>query len=83
MTENPMTVLVSGATGNVGRPLVEQLLAGGHRVRALTRNPAKANLPAGAEVVAGNLAETASLSAAFSGVDAVHLISFSGRTSRR
>ncbi|WP_329094038.1 MULTISPECIES: SDR family oxidoreductase [unclassified Streptosporangium] len=73
-----MTVLVSGATGNVGRPLVEQLLAGGHRVRALTRNPAKANLPAGAEVVAGNLAETASLSAAFSGVDAVHLISFSG-----
>lgn len=67
-----------GATGNVGRPLVEQLLAAGHRVRALTRNPDKANLPAGAEVVAGNLAETASLSAALSGVSAVHLISFNG-----
>ncbi|MGJ6966697.1 SDR family oxidoreductase [Streptosporangium sp. G11] len=77
-TENPTTVLVSGATGNVGRPLVEQLLAAGHRVRALTRNPLRANLPAGAEVVAGNLAETASLSAAFSGVDAAHLISFGG-----
>ncbi|WP_031170504.1 SDR family oxidoreductase [Streptosporangium roseum] len=73
-----MTILVAGATGNVGRPLVEQLLAAGHRVRALTRNPAKADLPAGAEVVAGNLAETASLSTAFSGVSAAHLISFSG-----
>lgn len=73
-----MTILVTGATGNVGRPLVEQLLAAGHRVRALTRNPDKANLPTGAEVVAGNLAETASLSAAFSGVSAAHLISFNG-----
>ncbi|ACZ88206.1 NmrA family NAD(P)-binding protein [Streptosporangium roseum] len=73
-----MIILVTGATGNVGRPLVEQLLAAGHRVRALTRNPAKANLPAGAEVVAGNLADTASLSAAFSGVGAAHLISFDG-----
>ncbi|MGS2646283.1 NmrA family NAD(P)-binding protein [Streptosporangium sp. LJ11] len=77
-TENPMTVLVTGATGTVGRPLVEQLLAAGHRVRALTRNPAKANLPAGAEVVAGDLADTATLPGAFSGVDAAHLIGFSG-----
>ncbi|MER5646440.1 NAD(P)H-binding protein [Streptosporangium sp. NPDC002524] len=77
-TENPMTVLVTGATGNVGRPLVEQLLAEGHRVRALTRNPARANLPAGAEVVAGNLADPATLPAAFSGVGAAHLIGFSG-----
>ncbi|WP_246018737.1 SDR family oxidoreductase [Saccharothrix australiensis] len=75
---NPMTVLVTGATGTVGRPLVAQLLAAGHRVRALTRDPAKANLPAGAEAVAGNLADTASLAAAFSGVDAVHLIGFDG-----
>lgn len=73
-----MTVLVAGATGNVGRPLVEQLLAAGHRVRALTRDPAKANLPAGAEAVAGNLAETATMSAAFAGVSAAHLISFNG-----
>ncbi len=77
-TENPMTVLVTGATGTVGRPLVERLLAAGHRVRALTRNPAKANLPAGAEVVAGDLADTASLSEAFSGAGAAHLIGFGG-----
>lgn len=73
-----MTILVAGATGNVGRPLVEQLLASGHQVRALTRNPAKADLPAGAEAVAGNLADTASLTQAFDGVTAAHLISFNG-----
>ncbi|MEW2400566.1 NmrA family NAD(P)-binding protein [Streptomyces sp. NPDC046862] len=71
-----MTILVSGATGNVGRPMVEQLLAAGHQVRALTRDPKKANLPAGAEVVAGNLAVTSSLTEAFEGVTAAHLISF-------
>ncbi|MGW0480359.1 NAD(P)H-binding protein [Nonomuraea sp. NPDC003214] len=71
-----MTILVSGATGNVGRPLVEQLLAAGHPVRALTRDPAKAGLPAGVEVVAGNLADAGSLAGAFAGVTAVHLISF-------
>ncbi|MDT0446101.1 NmrA family NAD(P)-binding protein [Streptomyces johnsoniae] len=73
-----MTILVTGATGTVGRPLVTQLLAAGHRVRALTRDPGRASLPAGAEVVGGNLADTATLSAAFSGVDAVHLIGFDG-----
>ncbi|WP_049567395.1 SDR family oxidoreductase [Nonomuraea sp. SBT364] len=71
-----MTILVAGATGNVGRPLVEQLLSAGHRVRALTRDPAKADLPEGAEVVAGNLADTGSLAGAFTGVTAAHLISF-------
>ncbi|MFC8870963.1 SDR family oxidoreductase [Streptomyces sp. NPDC057148] len=73
-----MTILVAGATGNVGRPLVDQLLAAGHQVRALTRNPDKADLPAGAQAVAGNLADTASLAQAFEGVTAAHLISFSG-----
>ncbi|EGX57271.1 nucleotide-diphosphate-sugar epimerase [Streptomyces zinciresistens K42] len=73
-----MTILIAGATGNVGRPLVEQLLAAGHPVRALTRNPAKANLPAGAEVIAGDLSDTSSLVEAFKGVTAAHLISFNG-----
>lgn len=68
------TILVTGATGNVGRPLVEQLLAAGHRVRALTRAPERARLPAGAEVIAGDLSDPASLRAAFTGVRAAHLI---------
>ncbi|AOS64980.1 SDR family oxidoreductase [Actinoalloteichus hymeniacidonis] len=73
-----LTVLVTGATGNVGRPLVEALLADGHRVRALTRDPARADLPEGAEAMAGNLADGTGLAAAFDGVDAIHLITFDG-----
>ena len=69
-------ILVTGATGNVGRPLVETLLAAGHRVRALTRDPSRAALPAGAEVVAGNLSGTADLAAVLDGVTAAHLITF-------
>jgi uncharacterized protein YbjT (DUF2867 family) len=43
-------ILVTGATGAVGRPLVHELLRAGHKVRALTRNPATADLPAEAEL---------------------------------
>ncbi|WP_435974244.1 SDR family oxidoreductase [Streptomyces sp. Qhu_M48] len=45
-------ILVSGATGHVGRPLVDALLAAGRKVRALSRDPAGADLPAGVEVAA-------------------------------
>ncbi|CCH31490.1 NAD(P)H-binding protein [Actinosynnema sp. NPDC047251] len=76
-----MTVLVTGATGTVGRPLVHHLLAAGHRVRALTRDPARAALPAGVEVVRGDTTDTGSLHAAFAGVTAAHLINF-GHTYR-
>jgi uncharacterized protein YbjT (DUF2867 family) len=41
------TILVTGATGNVGRPLVTHLLAAGVTVRAITRNPDSAGLPPG------------------------------------
>lgn len=44
-------IAVTGATGNVGRALVHRLLAAGAPVRALTRDPARAGLPEGAEVV--------------------------------
>lgn len=53
----PMTdtlFLISGASGQVGRHLVAQLIESGHRVRALTRSPEKADLPAAAEVVTGS-----------------------------
>ncbi len=73
-----MTVLVTGATGTVGRLVVEELLAAGQRVRALTRNPATAALPEGVEVVAGDLARPAELAGVFDGVEAAHLINFAG-----
>ncbi len=46
-----MTIVVTGATGNVGRPLVAELLAKGARVRAITRTPGRAGFPPGVEVV--------------------------------
>ncbi len=73
-----MKILVTGATGTVGRQIVEQLVESGHQVRALTRNPAKANLPAGVEIVAGDLTDPASLAPALEGVTGLHLIKFGG-----
>ena len=67
-------ILVTAATAPVGRSIVEQLVAAGRPVRALTRDPAKAALPPGAEVVAGDLSDTASLAAAIDGVSAVFLL---------
>ncbi len=73
-----MTILVTGATGNVGRHLVEQLLAAGYPVRALTRNAAKAQLPSGAEIIEGDLTQPETLAAALEGVTGLHLINFGG-----
>ncbi|MGI5169831.1 NAD(P)H-binding protein [Spirillospora sp. CA-253888] len=73
-----MTFLVTGATGTVGRHVVAELLRLGQDVRALTRDPARADLPAGVEVVGGDLTEPATLKEAFAGVTGVHLINFAG-----
>lgn len=67
-------ILVTAATAPVGRSIVEQLVAMEHPVRALTRDPKKAGLPAGAEVVAGDLSDAESLAAAFQDVSAVFLL---------
>ena len=69
-----MTILVTGATGNVGRQVVEQLVKRGASVRALVRDPSKANLPAGVEVVQGDLLDVDSLRSAFSGVSTLFLL---------
>jgi uncharacterized protein YbjT (DUF2867 family) len=67
-------VLVTGATGRFGRAVIDELLAAGVPVRALTRNPAEAALPASVEVVAGDLTEPASLDPALHDVGAVFLL---------
>jgi len=46
-----MTIVVTGATGNVGRPLVAELAAAGARVRAISRAPKTAGFPPRVEVV--------------------------------
>jgi len=73
-----MTILITGATGNVGRHLVGQLLQTGHAVRALTRNAANAQLPAGVEIVEGDLTKPETLAPALEGVSGLHLINFNG-----
>ena len=67
-------VLVTGATGRIGRLVVEQLLGAGVPVRALTRSPAAASLPAAVQVVLGDLTVPESLDAGLQGVSAVFLV---------
>jgi uncharacterized protein YbjT (DUF2867 family) len=43
-------IVVTGATGNVGRHVVDELVAAGAEVRALTRDPEAARLPKGVQV---------------------------------
>ena len=67
-------VLVTGATGRVGRVVVAQLLDAGVPVRALTRRPDAAGLPAAVDIVAGDLTVPESLDAGLRGVSAVFLV---------
>ncbi|MGW0204444.1 NAD(P)H-binding protein [Streptomyces sp. NPDC003233] len=68
-------IVVTGATGNVGRALVDRLLAAGRPVRALTRDPQRAALPAGAEVVRFRPDDPAAL---FGGATALFLYAQAG-----
>ncbi|WP_336161118.1 NAD(P)H-binding protein [Amycolatopsis sp. VC5-11] len=77
-----MTVLVTGATGNVGRLVVDELVARGVPVRALTVDPERAALPGGVEVVVGSLAKPSTLPAALEGVEAVYLAPYARTVSR-
>ncbi|MER7478125.1 NAD(P)H-binding protein [Streptomyces sp. NPDC126510] len=71
-------ILVTGATGTVGRQVVAELLDRGHEVRALTRDAGKASFPPGVEVVEGDLTEPDGLAPALDGVTGLHLITFGG-----
>ncbi|CDN48149.1 SDR family oxidoreductase [Neorhizobium galegae] len=69
-----MTILVTGATGNVGRQVVEHLVERGADVRALVRDPSKAVFPAGVSVVQGDFLDIDSLRNAMSGVSTLFLL---------
>ncbi|WP_214415268.1 NAD(P)H-binding protein [Sphaerisporangium fuscum] len=68
------TILVTGATGNVGRQVTIQLAEAGLPVRAMTRRPESASMPEGVEVVRGDLADVAGLDAVLTGAAAVFLM---------
>lgn len=66
-------ILITGATGAVGRLVVQQLLAEGAHVRAVSRSPRDAALPYGVEVVQGDPARPGTMAGHFAGVEAVFL----------
>jgi uncharacterized protein YbjT (DUF2867 family) len=68
------TVLVIGATGNVGRHVVAGLLEHGTRVRALVRRPLTAGLPADVSVTKGDLEHPETVGTAAEGTDAAFLL---------
>ncbi|MDX2706553.1 SDR family oxidoreductase [Streptomyces sp. PA03-6a] len=67
-----MDVTVFGATGGIGRQIVRQALAAGHRVTAVVRDPARLPVTgSGLEVVTASLTDPEPLRAAVAGRDAV------------
>jgi uncharacterized protein YbjT (DUF2867 family) len=73
--QRALPVLVIGATGRIGRAVVDELLNAGVPVRALTRRlDAAATLPASVDVVTGDLTVPESLDAALRGAGAVFLV---------
>lgn len=68
-------VVVTGGTGYMGRPLAEQLVARGHRVRVFARASSTMRVPAGASPVVGDALDEASVAAALApGATLVHLV---------
>lgn len=76
-------ILVTGATGNIGRHVVTTLLDEGQAVRALTRDPERAGLPSKVDVVTGDFHAADTLAPAMKGVDTVLLASYGPTTGRQ
>lgn len=68
-----MAILVTGATGSVGRLVVEGLVRAGERVRALTRRPHAVTLPNGVQVVHGDLTAPETLREPLRGAEKLYL----------
>src|ERR1017187_8546966 len=68
------TILVTGATGNVGHHVATQLTEAGITVRALSRDPSSPRLPAGVTAVRGDLTDPDSVRNAAAGADAAFMV---------
>ena len=67
-------LLVTGATGTIGRPLIDILIDQGVKIRAVTRNPqTTTGLPAGVEVVEGDPSRPDTIAPFLDGVSALFL----------
>lgn len=72
---NQKSVLIIGATGHLGKPVVKEFIAAGYQVRALVRRPnlARPQLPAGVELITGDIFDEKSLRAAIREGDLIYL----------
>lgn len=69
-----MTILITGSTGTIGTQVLKFLDGNRADIRALTRSPDKAQLPAGVTAVKGDLADIDSIRAALQGVSTLFLL---------
>src|SRR5512147_1916152 len=68
-----MSYLITGASGSVGKQVVNQLVEAGARVHALSRKPEQANLPAEVKVFQGDLSASDLQEKMFDGVKGIFL----------
>ncbi|MGW5377282.1 SDR family NAD(P)-dependent oxidoreductase [Nocardia sp. NPDC003999] len=71
-------IVITGATGTIGSEIVRQLSERGISVRAVTRNPDRAEVPAGVEVVRGDYTDLASMANAMAGAEAAFVVGVLG-----
>src|SRR4051794_35993459 len=69
-----MNVLVTGVTGAIGADLVPQLVAGGHDVRGLARDPSRVTAAGLVGVVRGDVVTGAGLDEALAGIDVAYFL---------
>lgn len=67
-------ILVTGATGNVGREVTARLVSAGVPVRAFVRDARTTRVPRGVEVAEGDLSVPETLARALSGIETVFLV---------
>jgi len=73
MEKSQGSILITGATGFIGRRLTERLLDEGYSVRCMVRHTS-AVLPAGAEIVQGDMLDSGTLGQALAGIDTAYYL---------
>jgi uncharacterized protein YbjT (DUF2867 family) len=68
------TIVLTGATGYVGGQLLPRLLDAGHEVRCVVRDPDRARLPEGAQVIKGDVLDGDGLDEAAAGADVAYYL---------
>lgn len=66
-----MKVVLYGATGRAGSRILNELLSRGHQVTAAVRDPQNTSLPAGVQVIQGDLSDSEKIAQTIRGTDAV------------